>query len=309
MKRRQFVQKSIKAGLLTGVAGLTVPNINLLYGKNGNRAIAGAYDLVAVKGGEPGMMFDKAIQSLGGMSAYVKKGQTVVVKPNIGWDTTPDRAANTNPELVGRIVKHCIEAGAKEVYVFDHTCDNWVKCYRSSEIEKYAKEVGGKVVPGNSEGNYQEVTLTGTQKLKTVKVHEKVLEADVFINVPVLKHHSSTKLSLAMKNLMGVVWDRRYWHRNDLHRCIAEFPKFRKPDLNIIDGYAILKRNGPRGVSRSDVLVSKSLLVSPDIVAIDAAATKIFGMDPAQVPYIRYADEMGIGTMDLANLNINRIKL
>ncbi len=309
MKRRQFVQKSIKAGLLTGVAGLTVPNINLLYGKNGNRAIAGAYDLVAVKGGEPGMMFDKAIQSLGGMSAYVKKGQTVVVKPNIGWDTTPDRAANTNPELVGRIVKHCIEAGAKEVYVFDHTCDNWVKCYRSSEIEKYAKEVGGKVVPGNSEGNYQEVTLTGTQKLKTVKVHEKVLEADVFINVPVLKHHSSTKLSLAMKNLMGVVWDRRYWHRNDLHRCIAEFPKFRKPDLNIIDGYAILKRNGPRGVSRSDVLVSKSLLVSPDIVAIDAAATKIFGMDPAQVPYIRYADEMGIGTMDLANLNINRIKV
>ncbi len=309
MKRRQFVQKSIKAGLLTGVAGLTVPNINLLYGKNENRAIAGAYDLVAVKGGEPGMMFDKAIQSLGGMSAYVKKGQTVVVKPNIGWDTTPDRAANTNPELVGRIVKHCIEAGAKEVYVFDHTCDNWVKCYRSSEIEKYAKEVGGKVVPGNSEGNYQEVTLTGTQKLKTVKVHEKVLEADVFINVPVLKHHSSTKLSLAMKNLMGVVWDRRYWHRNDLHRCIAEFPKFRKPDLNIIDGYAILKRNGPRGVSRSDVLVSKSLLVSPDIVAIDAAATKIFGMDPAQVPYIRYADEMGVGTMDLANLNINRIKV
>ena len=309
MKRRQFVHSTLKAGLLTGVAGLAFPNINLLYGKNGNASIAGPYDLVAVKGGEPGMMFDKAIASLGGMSAYVKKGQTVVVKPNIGWDTTPERAANTNPELVARIVDHCLNAGAKEVYVFDHTCDTWTKCYRSSGIEKYAKENGAKVVPANSEGYYQEVALSGTQKLKSVKIHEKILESDVFINVPVLKHHSSTKLSLAMKNLMGVVWDRRYWHRNDLHRCIAEFPTYRKPDLNVVDGYAILKRNGPRGVSTSDVLISKSLLVSPDIVAIDAAATKIFGMDPAQVRYIRYADEMGVGTMDLSKLNINRIKV
>ncbi len=309
MKRRQFVKKGLKAGLLTGVVSLAVPNVNLLYGKNGNLKVAGPYDLVAVKGGRPGQMFNKAIESLGGMKAYVKKGQKVVVKPNIAWDTPPDRAANTNPELVAEIVKQCLAAGAKEVYVFDHTMDNWTKSYRTSGIDKYVRTVGGKIVSGNSESYYHDITLTGTQKLKNVKVHELVLESDVFINVPVLKHHSSTKLSLAMKNLMGTIWDRRYWHRNDLHRCIAEFPTYKKPDLNVIDGYAILKRNGPRGVSTSDVLVSKSLLVSSDIVAIDAAAAKIFGIDPASVPYIRYADAEGLGTMDLSKLNINRIKI
>jgi uncharacterized protein (DUF362 family) len=309
MKRRQFVKRGLKAGFLTGMAGLAIPNINLLYGKNGNSRFAGPYDLVAVKGGMPGQMFTKAIESLGGMKAYVKKGQKVVVKPNIAWDTPPERAANTNPELVAEIVKQCLAAGAKEVYVFDHTMDNWTKSYRSSGIDKYVKEAGGKMVSGNSESYFQDVTLTGTQKLKNVKVHELILESDVFINVPVLKHHSSTKLSLAMKNLMGSIWDRRYWHRNDLHRCIAEFPTYKKPNLNIVDGNAILKRNGPRGVSTSDVLISKSLLVSGDLVAIDAAAAKIFGMDPASIPYIKYADAEGLGTMDLSKLNINRIKI
>lgn len=309
MKRRQFLDRGIKTGLVTGFAGLALPNFNLLYGKNGNSEINDAYDLVAVKGGEPAQMFDKAIDSLGGMKAYVKQGQTVVIKPNIGWDTTPERAANTNPELVGRIVEQCLGAGASKVYVFDHTCDSWTKCYSSSGIEKYVKDAGGNVVSGNSESYFQEVSLTGTSILKTAKVHELILESDVFINVPVLKHHSSTKISLAMKNLMGAVWDRKFWHRNDLHRCIAEFPTYRKPDLNIIDGYAILKRNGPRGVSTSDVLISKSLLMSSDIVAIDAAATKIFGMEPEEIPYIKYASELNLGKMDLSNLNINRIKI
>ncbi len=309
MKRRHFVKKGLKAGLLSGVVSLAVPNINLLFGKNGHSEVEGPYDLVAVKGGMPGQMFAQAMESLGGMKSYVKKGQKVVVKPNIAWDTPPDRAADTNPELVAEIVKQCLDAGAGSVYVFDHTMDNWTKSYRTSGMDKYVKEAGGKIVPGNSESYYHEVTLTGTQKLRNVKVHELVLEADVFINVPVLKHHSSTRLSLAMKNLMGTVWDRRYWHRNDLHRCIAEFPTYKKPDLNVMDGYAILKRNGPRGVSTSDVLISKSLLVSSDIVAIDAAAAKIFGMDPKSVPYIRYADAEGLGTMDLSKLNIKRIKI
>jgi uncharacterized protein (DUF362 family) len=308
MKRRNFLEAGLKTGMLTGMVGLALPNLNFLYGKNGAKA-AETYDLVAVKGGEPKQMFDQAIASLGGMQTYVKKGQTVVIKPNIGWDTTPERAANTNPELVGRIVEQCLAAGAKDVYVFDHTCDTWTKCYNSSGIEKYVKEAGGKMVSGDSESYYQEVNLTGTEVLKTAKVHELILESDVFINVPVLKHHSSTQLSLAMKNLMGAVWDRRYWHRNDLNRCIAEFPTYRKPDLNIMDGYAILKRNGPRGVSDSDVLVSKSLLISQDIVAIDAASAKIFGMEPAQIGYIKYAAEENLGTMDLSSLNINRIKM
>ncbi len=109
---------------------------------------------------------------------------------------------------------------------------------------------------------------------------------------------------------MGIVWDRGYWHRNDLHQCIADFSTYsRKPDLNIVDAYNVMKQNGPRGVSKADLVTLKSLLVSKDIVAIDAAAAKLFGKEPKEVKYIKYADEMNIGTMDLSKLKINRVIL
>ena len=307
MKRREFVRKSISAGVVTGTA-LSLSGMSKIWAANS--PAQESFDLVAIKGGEPDMMFDQAISAMGGMGKFVKKNQTVVIKPNIGWDRLPERAANTNPVLIKRIVEHCYNAGAKDVFVFDHTCDNWTKCYKTSGIEKYVKEAGGKMVPGNTENYFQEVTIARGKRLKTAKVHELILESDVFINVPVLKNHSSTKLSLAMKNLMGNVWDRRFWHKNDLHQCIADFATYqRKPDLNIIDAYNAMMKNGPQGVSKADVLNMKSQLISTDMVAIDAAAAKLFGMEPKTVPFIRIADEMNVGTMDLSQLSIKRIKV
>jgi len=254
-------------------------------------------------------MFDKAIQSFGGMRNFVKQNQTVVIKPNIGWDTSPERAANTNPKLVSQIIKHCFDAGAKDVYVFDHTCDNWTNCYSNSGIEKAAKDAGAKVVSGSSESYYQKVNVEKGKRLKETTVHELILESDVFINVPVLKNHGGAGLTISMKNLMGIVWDRRFWHRNDLHQCIADFASFRKPDLNIIDAYSVMKTNGPRGVSLADVISLKSQIISTDMVAADSAAAKLFGKVPSEIDYIRIADEMKIGTMDLSKLKINRIIL
>ncbi len=305
MKRRDFFKKGLSAGIIAGTA--------ITFGKYKNLFAAhtlppeDAYDLVAVKGGEPVEMFDKAIESLGGMKSFVKPGQKVLVKPNIGWDAVPERAADTNPSLVGRVIEYCFNAGAKDVYVFDNTCDQWNKCYKNSGIEKAVKDAGGKIVPGNNESYYREVEIKEGKKLKKAKVHELVLDSDVFINVPILKSHGSTKLTIAMKNMMGVVWDRRFWHRNDLHQCIADCSTFCKPDLNIVDAYNVMKANGPRGVSVDDVVQLKSLVVSKDIVAVDAAATKIFGLEPDDIPYITKADEMNVGTKDLSKLNINRI--
>jgi uncharacterized protein (DUF362 family) len=305
MKRREFIIKGVSAGVVTG----TSLGLGGIAGLASALPPQNAYDLVAVRDGEPDVMFDRAIASLGGMTKYVKKGQKVVVKPNIGWDVIPERAGNTNPKLVGRIVKHCLEAGASEVYVFDNTCDAWNLCYKNSGIEKAVKDAGGKLVPGNTENYYQSVQIPKGKRLKEARVHELILNSDVFINVPVLKHHSSASISLAMKNLMGVVWDRRYWHRNDLHQCIADFVTWRKPTLNVIDGYRVMLRNGPRGVSEADVVMMKQLIVSADIVAADAAATLVFGSKPQDIPHIRIANEMKLGTMDLSRLNINRIKI
>jgi len=308
MDRREFIKKSLATGVITGSA-LTFGNFSHLFAYPYRSVFDKPFDLVAIKGGEPDVMFDKGIQSLGRMKAFIKKGQTVVVKPNIGWDTIPERGANTNPILIKRIIQHCFEAGAKDVYVFDHTCDNWKRCYSNSGIESTVKDAGGKVVSGESESYYQKVTVKNGKKLTDAKVHELILESDVFINVPILKHHSSADLTIGMKNLMGIVWDRGYWHRNDLHQCIADFATYRKPDLNIIDAYFVMKRNGPKGVSKEDVLTLKSQIISTDIVAADAAAAKLFSADPNDIDHIRIAHEMKIGNMNLDQLNINRIKI
>jgi len=305
MKRRDFVRKGLGAGIAAGSAMAMTP-----YTKAwGNISMFQNYDLVAVKGGEPGAMFDRAIQSMGGMEAFVKKGQKVVIKPNIGWDAVPERASNTNPLLVGRIVEHCLAAGAKDVYVFDHTINEWTRCYKNSGIEKATKDAGGKIVAGNSQGRYHEIEIPGGKILKKAHVHELILESDVFINVPVLKHHGGAGLCVSMKNLMGAVWDRKFWHANDLHQCIADFTSAIKPDLNVVDGYKVLMKNGPRGVSVADVETRKFQLISTDMVAVDAAATKFLAKNPAQIGHIRIASEMELGTIDLSKLNINRIQI
>ncbi|MBE0674298.1 MAG: DUF362 domain-containing protein, partial [Bacteroidales bacterium] len=190
------------------------------------------------------------------------------------------------------------------------TCDDWVKCYKSSGIEKAVKDAGGKIVPGNSESYYQEISIQGGKILKSAKVHNLILECDVFINVPVLKHHSSAKMTGAMKNMMGVVWDRKFWHLNNLHQCIADYTLYeRKPALHVIDCYNVMLKNGPRGVSIADLVEMKSMIISPDWVAADTAAAKMMGLNPEQIEYIPMAQSLGAGTMNLESLNIHRIKM
>ena len=267
------------------------------------------YHLVAVKGGTPDVMFTKGMEALGGIQAFVKKGQKVVVKPNIGWDVSPERAGNTNPTLVEEIVKQCYQAGAKEVYVFDNTCDNWERTYRNSGISQAVKNANGKIAPGNAEGYYQEVDVPSGAVLKKAKVHELLLSSDVVINVPILKHHGSTQLTMSMKNLMGVVWDRRFWHRNDLHQCIADFATYHKPTLNVLDAFYVMKDNGPRGASMDDVVQMNSLLISTDMVAIDAAGAKMMGKEPSDIRHMSIAAKAGVGRIDLTALNIKRITI
>jgi len=307
MQRRDFIKKGLGAGIAAGTVLAISPANKLFAGKY--PVSDGDYDLVAVKGGEPDTMFDRGIEELGGMRKFIKQGQTVVVKPNIGWDATPERGANTNPILVKRIIEHCFNAGAGKVYVFDNTCNEWTKCYTNSGIEQAVKEAGGTMVSGKSESYYKEVQIPWGKSLQKAKVHELILSSDVFINVPVLKNHGGAGITVTMKNLMGIVWDRRFWHANDLHQCIADFAMYRKPDLNVVDAYRVMKRNGPRGVSVDDVVLMRSQIISTDMVASDVAACKLFGTDPQSVKHIRIAGETGVGNPNLETLKISRISV
>ena len=306
MRRRDFFKTSIGAGIAAGTA-LSLGGYEKLWAASP----AGVkYDMIAVMGGNPDSMFDLGIQELGGMGAFIQKGQKVLLKPNIGWDVIPELAANTNPLLVKRIIEHCFKAGAKEVYVFDHTCDNWVNTYKNSGIEKAAKSAGAKVVPANSETYYQSIEIPTGVKLKNAKVHELLLETDVFINVPILKDHNSTRMTGCLKNTMGIVWDRGFWHSNNLHQCIADYALFeKKPALNIIDCYNVMVKHGPQGVSKEDLVLMKSLIITTDWIAGDTAAAKMLGVDPQRIDYIPIAHKMGLGNMNLDSLNIKRIKM
>ncbi|MDO9153841.1 MAG: DUF362 domain-containing protein [Paludibacter sp.] len=312
MDRRDF----LKALALTGAA-LTVKQsgaMTLLSQNFSGSAPAENYDLVAVMGGEPVTMFRKAITEMGGMGKFVKKGQKVVVKPNIGWDKVPELAGNTNPDLVGEIVRQCLKAGAKEVVVFDHTCDDWRKCYKNSGIEVAAKAAGAKMLPAHEESYYREVSLPQGKVLKTAKIHEAILESDVWINVPVLKNHGGAQMSIAMKNYMGIVWDRGFFHKNDLQQCIADICTLKKAAvLNVVDSYRLMKTNGPRGKSEADVVLAKGLFISQDIVAVDTAATNFFNqvreMPLESVQHLSKGEELKVGTMNLDKLKIKRIKM
>lgn len=310
MNRREF----LKSLALTGVAAtLKWDGVMDIMAQGGTASTSG-YDLVAVMGGEPAEMCRKAIAELGGMGRFVKAGQKVVVKPNIGWDKVPELAGNTNPELVTEIIRECFSAGAKEVVVFDHTCDDWRKCYKNSGIEDAAKAAGAKVMPAHEESYYREVSLPKAKNLKKAKVHAAILDCDVWINVPILKNHGGAKMTISMKNHMGIVWDRGFFHKNDLQQCIADICTMNKPAvLNIVDAYRIMKTNGPRGKSEADVVLTKGLFMSSDIVAVDTAATKFFNqvekMPLEVVGHLAKGEELKIGTMDISRLNVKRIKI
>ena len=308
LNRKEFLQTVGFAGTALAVGGFGALDV---FAQNDR---GGTPDLVAVMGGEPDFMFQKAIESLGGMGRFVKRGNKVVIKPNIGWDKTPEMAANTNPILVGEMVKQALAAGASEVVVFDLTVNEWRRCYENSGIEAAALAAGAKVLPANDERYFKEVELPHGKKLKNAKFHESLLACDVWFNVPVLKVHGGAKMTIAMKNYMGIIWDRRYFHNNDLQQCIADvctWPK--KPALNVVDAYRIMKANGPRGRSEADAVLVKALLVSPDIVAVDAASTKLAqrftNVTVDDVTHIQKGQELNLGTSDVDSLNIKRIEV
>ena len=280
MDRRDF----LKTVAITGAA-LSIQHSEAMeiLTQTINNTNGGNPDLVAVMGGEPEAMFRRAISELGGMKQFVKPGQKVVVKPNIGWDKVPELAGNTNPQLIAEIVKQCFAAGAK-------------------------------VMPAHLESYYKPVNLPNGQKMKKAKIHEAILNCDVWINVPILKNHGGANLTISMKNHMGIVWDRGFFHQNDLQQCIADICTLQKKAvLNVVDAYRIMKTNGPRGRSASDVVLAKGLFISPDIVAVDTAAAKFFNqvreMPLDTVGHLAKGEALKIGTMNIDKLNVKRIKM
>ncbi len=306
MDRRDFLKSCAAAGI-----GLGLGSLPLFSSRSGN-AMAGEAgelpDIVAVRNGEPEVMFDHGIAAMGGIGRFVRRGAKVSIKPNMSWDTPIEMAGNTNPALVHRLIAHCLEAGAASVTVFDHTIEHWQRAHESSGIAAATRDAGGIIAPAEAERVYPKVTVQG-KTLKEANVHEAVLDCDVLISVPILKHHGGAGITAGMKNFMGAVWDRRFFHARGLQQCIADFLTIRKPDLTVIDAYRVLQNNGPRSRSRDDVRLLKMQILSTDVVAADASGARLLGHAPEDFAHIRIAHEMGFGQIDPGLLRARRISL
>ena len=300
--RRTFLKRTAAAGALAAISDMD----SLFAQEAGAPAASGIPDLVAVRNGTRAEMVRKAVETLGGMQAFVKPGQTVVIKPNIGWNKAPEFGANTHPETVATLVELCRQAGAKEVRVFDHCCHNGA--YEGSGVKEAVEKAGGVMVDGGYESQYVQTENPKARKFTSAKVHKAVLEADVYITCPPLKHHSGSEMTACMKNVMGTVWDRGAMHKNDLHQCIADAVYFRKPDLCVLDAYMPMVRNGPVGKDTNDLVERKTLLASRDIVAIDAAGAALLNKT-GKIRHVQLGEEMGLGVADLSRLHIRRISM
>jgi uncharacterized protein (DUF362 family) len=244
-----------------------------------------------------------AVNALGGMKRFVRQGDVVVVKPNIGWDRSPEQAANTHPLVVRTVVEECLHAGARRVKVFDRPCNDERRCYVNSGIIEALKDLKSVELKYVEPERFKKVSLNGT-RLKEWELYGEALSADVFINVPVAKHHGLTGLTLGLKNVMGVMGGNRGSIHRYIEDALADVNAVLKSRLVVIDATRILTAHGPQGGAPEDVRILNKVIASTDIVAADAYATTLFGMKPADIAITVAAFKRGLGEM-----NLNRIKV
>ena len=262
--------------------------------------------IVVAEGQDYGAVTRNAINAMGGIGRFVKAGNAVVVKPNMGWDRRPEQAATTHPAVVRAIVEECLKAGAKQVKVFDNPCNDTRRTYENSGIPAALKDLRNVDVRYMEEERYKKVSIKGIF-LKEWELYGDALSADVFINVPIAKHHSLTGLTLGLKNMMGIMGgDRGFIHRQ-IEDALADLNSTVKSHLVVIDATRILTAHGPTGGSLKDVKVLNKVIASTDIVAADAYATGLFGLKPRDVPITVCAAKRGLGEIDLEKVRIVKV--
>ena len=300
MNRRDF----LKSAVITGAA-LTIPAGLDPFLKTMDAAEK--TDLVVVHGTPPARITRAAVDSLGGMKRFISRGDVVVVKPNIGWDRTPEYAATTNPEVVATVVKLCFEAGAKRVKVFDHPVSDARRTYKQSGIADAATAMGA-TVSFMDDRKFKDMQIKGLT-LKSWPLYTEVFEADKVINLPIAKTHGIAKLTLGMKNWMGVMGGSRGRIHQRIDESLVDLAMFIKPVLTILDAVRILTDNGPQGGNLADVKQLNMVIAGTDVVAVDAFGATLFGMKPASMGCIRLGHQARLGSMDLAKMKIKRINL
>jgi uncharacterized protein (DUF362 family) len=298
MKRRHFIKSGIYGSIGSGLLPLQVKT----------QIPKEAPDAVRVNNGNPQTLLDAALKALGGMNKFIDSGDSVVLKPNMGWDRGPEYAANTNPDLIAALVQSCYNAGAKEVKIFDRTCNNPLRCYKNSGIENSGQSFGAEVQQIRK-NKFESIDITNGKEIKKWTIYRDYLEADKIINVPIAKHHSLSQVSLGTKNLMGVMGGNRGSLHTNFDTKLADIASEILPDLTVIDAYRILTGNGPSGGNLSDVKLQKSIIASSCMVTADIIALELFNLSVNMVGHIREMARRRVPAFDRNKLIYREINL
>ncbi len=307
LTRRAFLKKTAAAGVALGVPsvmgrslasyGARLPKTTLAM-VTGNRVAA----------------TKKAIELLGGIKSFVSKGSRVVVKPNMSFPHPPQRATNTHYEVVATVAGLCMEAGAREVLVLDYPFNRPEPCLKLSGIrDACAKIKNVYTLAVVDEKFFRTVAVKQGRVLQQVKVIKDVLDCDVLINLPTAKSHTTTGVSLGMKGLMGLIWDRKYFHASvDINQAIADLSSAINVDLIVLDASRALVNGGPSGPGQ--VTEPRTIIAGTDPVAVDATAVTLapwYGQNfsGAMVKHIVAAHEMGLGTLQEQDINMLKARV
>jgi uncharacterized protein (DUF362 family) len=298
--RREFL-KTTGAGLALGLVG------------NPGTVLAGEpYDLVVVNG-DPAAATKKAIEAMGGISRFVKKGQKVVLKPNMSFNNPPERATTTHPQVVVTVAQACLEAGAQRVLVLDYPLRKGELCLERSGIRDACKPLKDVHVMALEERKFfREIKVPSGKVFDRVEVLKDVLDSEVLINLPQAKSHSATGVSLGVKGLMGLIWDRYSFHsKYDMDQALADLATVIRPQLTILDATRVLVSGGPGGPG--EVVKPNLIIAGTDPVAVDSYAVTVapwYGQNfkGRQVKHLLMAHQRGLGKIDLDPLNILKEK-
>ncbi|HIE09007.1 MAG TPA: DUF362 domain-containing protein [Armatimonadetes bacterium] len=260
---------------------------------------------VAEKGRTIRQKVRAAVEAIGGVGKFIRPGSRVLLKPNAAFSQPPEVGANTHPEVVVAVAELCHEAGAKEVLIVEHTIDRPPIVFKVNGMEEAALRAGIRLIAANNRGMYRKVEVPEGRRIKSDEVVKHVFEVDVIVNLPVCKDHNAAGVSLGLKNLMGLNWDRGRFHALGLHQCIVDLATVIRPHLTILDATRCMLTGGPRGPGK---VVEKGVVVAgEDPVAVDAFGCRLLLRRPEEVGHVRIAHEMGLGEMNLEKVKIKRV--
>jgi len=284
-----------------GAALATLMPKSLFGASNANGPVIG------VAQGDRSKLVATAIDLLGGIDRFVKSGDVVCIKPNLSFASNTDCGATTSPDIVKQMVQLCLNAGASRIFVVDHTIQDATLCVERSRIEEAIIDKKVSLVTLQQERQYYEIDVPAGTELNTIQVAKIVRDADLLINMPTAKTHSATGVSLGIKGLMGLIWDRGHLHRVNLHRAIAELATVIKPGLTVVDATRALTSGGPGGPGKTVTL--NKVVAGTDLVAVDSYTVGLAqwykkSWTGNQVKYIRAAADLGLGEINTSNMQI-----